>query len=96
MGSKMKEIKLKEIQRIPIPKFSHDKQNEIVKLYHNENCHYNPEGVDASSFLEYDKKFNETAGVYEIERSRIKLQEILKKAIDCITNDIEVNCKIFC
>jgi hypothetical protein len=42
------------------------------------------------NFLEQDNSFNETAGIYELDKTAKQLKEILNKAIDDIANDSEV------
>ena len=90
MGSKMKEIKINEIRRIPFPNFPDDKEKEVVKLYHNLSSIYNPEKCSLEDFLTYDNEFNKEAGIYEIDKSKRILKENLDKAIENIINDIEV------
>ncbi|MCL1119379.1 hypothetical protein N7V09_20320 [Shewanella seohaensis] len=75
---------------IPFPKFDKKKQDEISLLYHNPNSNYQAETFTLDNFLEQDNAFNETAGIYELDKTAKQLKEILNKAIDDIANDREV------
>jgi type I restriction enzyme S subunit len=76
---------------IPFPKFDKTKQDEIALLYHNPNSNYQADTFSLDNFLEQDNAFNETAGIYELDKTAKQLKEILNKAIDDIANDREVN-----
>jgi type I restriction enzyme S subunit len=76
---------------IPFPKFDKTKQDEIALLYHNPNSNYQADTFSLDNFLEQDNAFNETAGIYELDKTTKQLKEILNKAIDDIANDREVN-----
>lgn len=76
---------------IPFPKFDKAKQNEIALLYHNPSSNYQSDTFTLDNFLEQDSAFNETAGIYELDKTAKQLKEILNKAIDDIANDREVN-----
>lgn len=76
---------------IPFPKFGKTKQDEIALLYHNPNSNYQADTFTLDNFLEQDNDFNETAGIYELDKTAKQLKEILNKAIDDIANDREVN-----
>lgn len=76
---------------IPFPKFDKTKQDEIALLYHNAESIYQAEAFTLDNFLEQDNTFNETAGIYELDKSAKQLKEILNTAIDDIANDREVN-----
>ena len=75
---------------LKFPNFTTEKIEEIVKLYHNPDLEYEPSKCNLDNFINYDKSFNETAGIYELDKSMKQLKEKLNKAIDDITNDIEV------
>jgi hypothetical protein len=77
--------------RVYIPNFPDDKQREISLLYHNPSSKYQADTFTLENFLENDNAFNETAGIYELDKTAKQLKEILNKAIDDIANDIEVN-----
>jgi type I restriction enzyme S subunit len=74
---------------IPFPNFSEAKQKEIAKLYHNPESVYNTKDFNLENFLEKDNIFNETAGIYELDKTAKQLKKILNKAIDDIVNDKE-------
>lgn len=91
VGSKMKELKTEQFLQIPFPNFDEQKQKEIALLYHNPNIKYQVHTFTLDNFLEQDNAFNETAGIYELDKTAKQLKEILNKAIDDIVNDREVN-----
>lgn len=94
-GSKMKEIKIGEIIKVPIPCFSKSKTDEIIQMYYND-IEYNPHSYcfkEFNDFLDYDRDFNLKAGIYNLEKSLIYLKNKLKKTLDSIANDIEVEIK---
>lgn len=76
---------------IPFPKFDKAKQDEIALLYHNAESIYQADTFTLDNFLEQDNAFNETAGIYELDKTAKQLKEILNKAIDDIANDRPVN-----
>lgn len=76
---------------IPFPKFDKTKQDEIAILYHNPESIYQTDTYTLDNFLEQDNAFNETAGIYELDKTAKQLKEILNKAIDDIANDRKVN-----
>jgi len=76
---------------IETPLFEDNKQKEIALLYHNPNSNYQADTFTLDNFLEQDNAFNETAGIYELDKTAKQLKEILNKAIDDIANDREVN-----
>lgn len=90
VGSKMKEIKTYHIANLPFPKFPESKQKEIVKLYSNENVIYNLPEVSLENFETIDSKFNEQAGIYELDNSAKHLKVLLDNAIYNIVNDMDV------
>jgi hypothetical protein len=75
---------------IPFPKFEKSKQDEIAILYHNPVSVYQADAFTLDNFLVQDNAFNETAGIYELDKTAKQLKEILNKAIDNIANDREV------
>lgn len=76
---------------IPFPVFDKTKQDEIAILYHNPQCNYQTENFTLDNFLEQDNAFNETAGIYELDKTAKQLKSILDQAIDNIANDKKVN-----
>lgn len=75
---------------IETPMFDNTKQNEIAILYHNPESKYTPEKFSVDNFRELDDKFNETAGIFELDKTAKQLAMILNKAINDIVNDQEV------
>jgi type I restriction enzyme S subunit len=76
---------------IETPLFPKSKQEEIAKLYHNEKVSYETNNCTLDDFPKIDMKYNEHAGIVELDKGIKKLQEQLNKAIDNIVNDKEVN-----
>ena len=75
---------------LKFPNFPQDVENKITKLYYNNINEYNIEKCDLESFKAYDEKYNEVAGIYELEKSKNYLQELLNNAIMKIANDDEI------
>lgn len=90
IGSKMKELKMEHFLQIPFPNLPENKQKEIASLYHNPDSNYQAGTFTLDNFLEQDNAFNETAGIYELDKTAKQLKEILNKTIDDIANDKEV------
>lgn len=80
---------------IPFPKFEKTKQDEIAFLYHNPTSKYQADTFTLDNFLEQDNASNETAGIYELDKTAKQLKEILNKAIEDVVNDREVDI-LFC
>lgn len=78
---------------IPFPKFDTTKQDCVALLYHNPESKYETDTFTLDNFLEKDNTFNETAGIYELDKSAKQLKEILNNAIDDIVNDRDVTIK---
>lgn len=76
-----------------IPNFPIEKENLIVKLYHNASSVYKTSNLKLNDFLDYDNKFNQEAGIYELDKSMKYLQEKLSNAINAIVDDIEIKIK---
>ncbi len=75
--------------RIMIPNFPETKQREIATLYHNPQ-EYATVSFTLENFMEKDKEFNSTAGIYELDKTAKHLKRLLNKAIDDIVNDRNV------
>ena len=71
---------------IPFPIFPKSKQEEITKLYYNPEG-YSKSGITLDSFEEIDNKFNQKAGIYDLDKSSKLLKCILDKTIDNIVNE---------
>ena len=78
---------------LKFPNFPIEKENQIVKFYHNPTFYYETSNLKLDDFLGYDNKFNHEVGIYEIDKSMKYLQEKLNDAIDAIVNDVEVKIK---
>lgn len=89
VGSKMKELKIKQILQIPFPNFPTTKQQEIAKLYHS-SITYDLKNVQLDNFLALDNEFNSHAGIYELDKSAKQLQFLLDKAIENIIHNKSV------
>lgn len=72
---------------IPFPSFPKEKQTEIAKLYHNPENYYQTNIFTLDNFLEQDNLFNQTAGIYELDKTAKQLKQILNQAIENIIND---------
>lgn len=90
MGSKMKEIKMKQVTELIFPNFPTDVKKRIVSLYHNEKSIYDSCNCSLDIFLDYDNEFNMQAGIYELDKSMKALQQKLNMAIQNIADDKEV------
>ena len=76
--------------RVFIPNFPTEKQQEITKLYHNPIT-YDVKNTTLDNFLELDNEFNSQAGIYELDKTAKQLQIILNQTIENIINDEVVN-----
>ena len=75
---------------IETPLFDEPKQQEIAKLYHNSEIHYDSKTFTLENFLSKDNEYNEQAGIYELDKTAKQLKEILNTTIESITNDQDV------
>lgn len=75
---------------IPFPKFDKIKQDEITKLYHNSDIEYQKDTFTLTNFLDKDNKYNQQAGIYELDKTAKQLREILNQTIFNIINDKEI------
>jgi hypothetical protein len=71
---------------IPFPNFPTEKQEEIVKLYHNP-INYDVKNATLDNFLTLDDEFNNQAGIYELDKTAKILQNILDQTIENIINN---------
>lgn len=96
MGSKMKELKLNNILEIPFPNFEQNKINKIINLYYNKNNKtlYN---CSIENLVEYNKKWDNKAGLLDICISLENTKKTLKKIIDSVYlgNSFNKEYKIF-
>ncbi|AEA33800.1 restriction endonuclease subunit S [Hippea maritima] len=89
VGSKMPEIKISQIINIPFPNFPESKQKEIAELYYNPVDY--PTDLNLNNFLEEDSKWNEKAGILQLDLSAKKLKERLNEVIYQIVMDEEIS-----
>lgn len=78
-----------QFELLSIPNFPDSKQQEIAKLYHNQQD-YQSSDCTLDNFLAFDDKYNATAGIYELDKTAKYLQQLLNQAIDNIVNNREV------
>lgn len=90
MGSKMKEIKAKQIAGIPIPQFAPEQKKKLIKLYHNDTITYDCSMCNLETFEQYDQQFNQQAGIYELDESMRYMKDKLQTAVERITQDQEI------
>ena len=79
---------------LKFPNFPTEEENQIVKLYHNIDSNYETSNLNLCDFLDYDNKFNQEAGIYELDKSMKYLQERLNDAINAIVDDTEVKIEL--
>ncbi|HAU5019179.1 TPA: restriction endonuclease subunit S [Clostridioides difficile] len=72
------------------PNFDEKKEKEIVKLYHNPDVNYAISKCTLDNFLEYDIKFNEIAGIYELDKTLKYLRKKLNNVLDNIADDKDI------
>lgn len=73
--------------RVYIPSFPEEIQNKISLLYHNPKAEYNVKKCGLNDFLSTDTKYNEQAGIYELDKTATFLKVKLDSIIDKIIND---------
>lgn len=77
---------------IKIPNFPENIEQEIVKMYYNNEVLYSPDMHTIDTFIQYDTSFNLSAGIYELDKSMKYLVRKLNNALANIADDIEVKC----
>jgi type I restriction enzyme S subunit len=84
MGSKMKEMKSLDFEKLPIPKFPKNKQIEIAKLY------YNPSDDSLEHIINFDINFFDTIDLEVTKKSGIlDLDQQIKNIKSIIDNQIK-------
>lgn len=73
------------------PNFPDNKQKEIASLFHNEHIVYDAEKCNLDNFLTIDTKYNNKAGIYQLDKTANLLKEKLNNVLDNIINDKKVN-----
>lgn len=76
--------------RIMIPNFPGNKQEEIAKMYYNKK-EYNTCDFSLDNFIQKDNDYNINAGIYELDKTAKQLKVILNNSINNIVNAKEVN-----
>lgn len=71
-----------------IPNFSESKQQKISSLYYNQIDY--PDKLNLAKFITKDQKWNEQAGIIEIDKLIKQMKECLNSVLDKIVNDDEV------
>lgn len=92
-GSGADSFTIYQFDLLDIPNFPDAKQKEIATLYHNPESVYEPDIFTLENFLEKDDAFNETAGIYELDKTAKQLKHLLNKTIDDVINDRAVDIK---
>ncbi|MGZ6416798.1 MAG: hypothetical protein ACXVDW_21640, partial [Bacteroidia bacterium] len=90
-GSGANSLTQYQSEDINFPEFPEEKQMEIAKLYYNPVVIYDTEKCSNKNFLEVESKFDEKAGIYELDKEVKKLKSKLDSAIHCIINDRQVD-----
>lgn len=90
LGSKMKEIKIDDLVNIPFPSFDSTFKTKINNLYYSKT-EYNAKNLNNENFLEYDKKWCESAGLYDLYLCLEKQKIFLNNIIELIYNGKSVN-----
>lgn len=73
---------------IETPLFPENKRQEVASLYHNPLPF--PSKLDTNTFSAEDTKWNQQAGIYEIDKNMKKIKSHLNKVISKIVEDEEV------
>ncbi len=85
VGSKMKEIKKYNLIKIPLPNFNADIKNKIKEFYFNEIKWDYYSGNE--NFEDYDKKWSDKAGIFDLYIMLNKQKIFLDKIIEKIYNN---------
>ena len=73
---------------IATPLFSENKKSEVASLYHNPIPY--PNELSTNNFLSEDQKWNEQAGIYEIDKNMKKIRKFLNGIISKIVDNEDV------
>jgi len=88
VGGQGGSLAMKYWDNIYVSNFPESKQKEIAKLYYNPVDY--PINLNLDNFLEEDAKWNEKAGILQLDLSAKKLKERLNEVIHQIVMDEEV------
>ncbi len=75
-------------ENLIIPNFPESKQQKISSLYYNPTDY--SDKLNLENFLAKDQKWNEQAGIIELDKSIKQMKEYLNSVFDKIVNDDEV------
>lgn len=84
-------LAIKYWKYLRFPNFPEEKEKSITDLYFNNLDEYKIDSDNMENFIEFDKEYNKKAGIYELDKSKLYLQNLLDDAIEKIANDIEIN-----
>ncbi len=73
---------------IPFPNFSEKKQKEIVELYYNPISRKSDQILD--KYMNYDREWNQKAGIVQIDESLKKTKEYLETVINRIVSNQDI------
>ncbi len=84
MGSKMKEMKSMDFEKLPIPSFGIDIQQQLAKLYYNQNDDYlkHIEKFNITSFNKIDLEVNRNSGILDLNLQIQIIKSIIKNNIN--------------
>lgn len=90
VGSNGGSLAIKYWSIIRFPNFDENIEKEIVRKYYNPDIVYESSGENIDTFLDYDTKFNEIAGICEVDKSMKYLKKLLEETIQNIADNQEV------
>lgn len=79
-------------KEIRFPKFPQQKREILTNFFYT-NTKYKPNTDNINAFIEYDKNFNEVAGIYDLDKAKQYLQDLLDLTLEKIINDEVVEIK---
>lgn len=88
IGSKMKEMKSYDFEKIVIPNFTETKQKKIIKYYYNQVKH--PRSITLKNYFTENKKRNKELGVHQLNIEIFNLKNKLEDLIDKIIMDEKI------
>lgn len=90
VGSNGGSLAIKYWSIIQFPNFEEKIEQNIVRKYYNPDIRYEPNRESIDTFLDYDNRFNEVAGICEIDKSMKYLKELLEETIQDIADDNDI------
>lgn len=85
-------LAIKYWDNIYFPNFPIDKEKELVKFYYTNND-FKPTCSTIEEFETYDKTFENNAGIYDLDKAKNYLQNLLNNAMLKIVNDEKIDIK---